>query len=273
MKIPLAKVEVAAQSDAASPRTSAQGEPLRIEYSRTRVIGDAGARLRRRHGIVHADRSKLAESFKMLRNQVLQRMRAEGHRLLAITSPRQIDGKSLTAVNLALSIAADYDTAVLLVDADLSGQGLQTLFGLQDARGLGDHLVEGTPIEELLVNPGIARLVLLPAGRRAGRDSAELLATRAAQHLIQEMKDRYADRIILVDLPPLLDTADALAFLPQVETTLVVVEEHSTSIEDMEGVAEMLAPFHLIGTVMSQRPADVPTHDATPRSWFRRWRA
>ena len=232
--------------------SDARAEPLRINYSSTQVMHDALVRLQRTHGVVKPDRSALAESFKMLRNQVLQRMRADGYNLLAVTSPRRIEGKSLTAVNLALTIAADYDSAVLLVDADLTGQGLQSMFGLDGARGLSDHLMHGVPIPDLLVNPGVARFVLLPAGQQAVLNSAELLATKLAQQLIQEMKQRYQDRYIIIDLPPLLDTADALAFLPQVDTTLVVVEEHTTSLQDMETMAELLAPFNLVGTVMSQ---------------------
>ncbi len=217
------------------------------------------------------DRSALAESFKMLRNQVLQRMRAEGHTVLAVTSPRRIEGKSLTAVNLALAIAADYDSAVLLVDADLTGQGLQAMFGLAGAPGLSDHLTHGVPIPELLINPGVARFVLLPAGQQAVLNSAELLATKAAQQLVREMKQRYQDRYIIVDLPPLLDTADAMAFLPQAETTLVVVEEHTTSMSDMEAMADLLAPFNLLGTVMSQpRESERPTAAKRP-PWYRRW--
>ena len=246
-----AKVQVVkAVPTAAEPE--ARSEPLHIEYSTTQVMADALVRLQRTHGVVKLDRSVLSESFKMLRNQVLQRLRADGHKLLAVTSPRRIEGKSLTAVNLALTIAADYDSAVLLVDADLSGGGLQSMFGLDGARGLSDHLMNGAPISELLVNPGVARFVLLPAGQQAVLNSAELLATKLAQQLISEMKHRYADRYIIIDLPPLLDTADALAFLPQVDTTLVVVEEHTTSIQDMESMAELMAPFNLIGTVMSQ---------------------
>lgn len=250
-------------------------EPLRIEYSTTQVMADALVRLQRTHGVVKADRSVLAESFKMLRNQVLQRLRADGHKLLAVTSPRHIEGKSLTAVNLALTLAADYDSAVLLVDADLSGSGLQSMFGLDGVRGLSDHLMHGAPISELLVNPGVARFVLLPAGQQAVLNSAELLATKLAQQLIAEMKHRYADRYIIVDLPPLLDTADALAFLPQVDTTLVVVEEHTTSIQDMESMAELLAPFNLIGTVMSQarqteKGAQRSADKARKLPWYRR---
>ena len=248
-----------------------RAEPLHISYSSTRVSADAGAQLQRTHGIVGNDRSPLAESFRMLRNQVLQRMRPEGHRLLAVTSARRIEGKSITAANLALTLAADFDTSVMLVDADLSGTGLQHLFGLAASPGLGEHLLEGIAISELLVNPGIERLVVLPAGRKAVLNSSELLATRAAQQLFTEMKARYQDRYIVVDLPPLLDTADALAFLPQVDTTLVVVEEHTTSLQDIESVGQLMTPFNLVGTVMS------PAHDGAPGDgqrppWYRRWR-
>jgi protein-tyrosine kinase len=243
---------------------------LRIEYTSTQVLADALVRLQRSHGVVRTDRSPLAESFKMLRNQVVQRMRADGHKVLAVTSPRHIEGKSLTAVNLAMTIAADYDTAVLLVDADLAGHGLQKLFGLERVRGLSDYLMHGAPISELLVNPGLARFVMLPAGQEAVLNSAELLATKAAQQLITEMKQRYQDRYIVVDLPPLLDTADALAFLPLADTTLVVVEEHGTSLADLDSISEMLAPFNLIGSVVSQ-PRDSAPSPANRVPWYRRW--
>jgi protein-tyrosine kinase len=251
--------------------SGARPESLHIEYSSTQVMTDALVRLQRTHGVVKMDRSALAESFKMLRNQVLQRMRADGHTVLAVTSPRRIEGKSLTAVNLALSIAADYDSAVLLVDADLTGHGLQTLFGLDAARGLAEHLMQGVPIPDLLVNPGVPRFVLLPAGQRSELNSAELLATKAAQQLVREMKLRYQDRYIIVDLPPLLDTADTLAFLPQADTTLVVVEEHTSSIQDMETMAELLAPFNLLGTVMSRARQSENPNNATRQPWYRCW--
>ena len=267
-----AKVHVVKPAPAAAAASAeARAQPLRIEYSSTQVMTDALVRLQRTHGVIKMDRSALAESFKMLRNQVLQRMRADGHKLLAVTSPRRIEGKSLTAVNLAMTIAADYDSAVLLVDADLAHHGLQAMFGLEGARGLSDYLTDDVPIRELLVNPGLARFVLLPAGRRAVLNSAELLATIRAQQLILEMKQRYQDRYIVVDLPPLLDTADALAFLPMADTTLVVIEEHSTSLQDMDAMNDMLAPFNLIGSVISQPREKEPAAGAKARPWYRRW--
>ena len=241
-----------ARHAAVAPPPAVHAAPPRIEYTQTRVVPAARLALHERVGVVKSDRSELAEAFKMLRNQVLQKMHADGHRVLAVTSPRQIPGKSLGALNLALAVAADFDSTVLLVDADLSGQGLQHVFGLEGAAGLGDHLLRGVPIPELLVNPGIERLVFLPAGSAAVAQSAELLSTRVTRELVAEMKARYDDRIVIVDLPPALATADALAFLPLADTTLVVIEEHTTRMADMESLAELLAPFELVGTVMSQ---------------------
>ncbi|MEY8688746.1 MAG: CpsD/CapB family tyrosine-protein kinase [Leptothrix sp. (in: b-proteobacteria)] len=256
--------------------------PLRIDYTQTRVAPEAWQRLARTPGVVPNDRSALAETFKMLRNQVLLRLRAEGHKVLAVTSPRAVHGKSLTALNLALAIAADYDSAVLLVDGDLASRQLQRHFALDAAPGLSDHLRHGEPLPDLLVNPGISRLVFLPAGRQPVSDSAELLGTRAAQQMIQAMKQRYADRYIVIDLPPLLDTADTLAFLPQADTTLLVLEQHVSKIADIEACAELLAPFPLIGSVLTPRPDEPAAAGAAgdanraqviaPRGW-RRWLA
>lgn len=242
-------------------------QPLHIDYTQTRVLPDAIARVRRLPGVVTGERSELAETFKVLRHQLRHRMREDGHRVLGITSARATASKSLTALNVALSLAADLDMAVMLVDADLSMRGVQQLFGLQGALGLADHLAEGTPIAELLINPGVERMVVLPAGRHAPQNSAELLATRKAQALMAEMKHRYPDRTIVVDLPPLLERADALAFLPHVDTTLLVAEDHGTTTPDLERVAELLAPYNLIGSVLG--PLSAPA--AGPRSGWRRW--
>ena len=85
------------------------------------------------------------------------------------------------------------------------------------------------------------------------------------------MKERYADRYIVVDLPPLLGRADALAFMPQVDTTLVVVEEGTTSVPDMQAAAELLAPFNLIGTVLSEHAEpEAMVIDDEARPWYRR---
>jgi Mrp family chromosome partitioning ATPase len=221
-----------------------------IRYTRTRVDTGAGQHLHQQPGVMRNDRSPLAETLRLLRSQVLQSLRAEGHRLIAVTSPRALPNQALTATNLALALAAALDSTVLLVDADLHGRGVQALFGLERAAGLAEHLSEGAALPDLLVHPGLPRLVLLPAGASAPSGSSELLASRVAQHCFTEFKTRYADRYVVVHLPPVLDSADTLAFLPQADTTLLLVQQQGTSLADLELASERLAPFPLLGAVM-----------------------
>jgi Mrp family chromosome partitioning ATPase len=244
-------------------------EALRYSYTESRVLADIRARLMRMASVVKPDATPLAETFRMLRGQVLPRMHADGHHLIAVTSPRAMQGKTLTALNLALTMAADLDTSVLLLDADLSGQGLQHLLGLGGQPGLIEHLLHGTPLPELLINPGVERFLVLPAGSERVANASELLAAKALQHLVQAMKQRYPDRIIVVDLPPLLDTADALAFLPWADTTLFVAEALSSRMRDLETASELLAPFNLVGTVLSPAPPDAPR---ARKAWWQRAR-
>lgn len=251
------------------PPGAPRAEPLHITYTHTRVLPDAIGRALRVPGVAGADRGPLAEAFKVLRLQLRQRLLADGHRVLGVTSARTLAGKTHTALNLALAMAADLDTSVLLVDADLAGRTLQRLFGLDALPGLAEHLSGNRPLPELLVNPGVERLALLPAAGVPPRNAPELLATQRAQQLVAEVRTRYADRLIVVDLPPLLERADALAFLPHVDTTLLVVENHGTTAPDLERVAGLMAPFNLVGSVMA--PPDAARADPGRRGLARWW--
>jgi capsular exopolysaccharide synthesis family protein len=250
--------------DAAPPRT------LEVEYSRTRVVSSAATQLRRVPGIVTMDRSPLSDSYRILRAQVLQRLRALGHNLLAVTSPRDHQSKTLTAVNLALCMAAEADKTVLLIDGNLSSPNLHNVFGLEHQRGLGDYLTGESELADLLINPGIDRLVVMPAGPPV-INSCELLAIEGMAHLMGELKRRYQDRYVIFDLPPLFPSADTLTILPKMEATLLVVDENKTMREDLEAAAELLAPFNLIGTVLKK--ADPVEASARREPWYRRLRA
>ncbi len=267
---PLVQIVPASAAEAGFADTRV--EPLRITYTQTRRLPDAIGRVRRLPGVATSVRSELGETFKMLRHRLRQRMATDGHRVLGVTSARPIPGKTLTALNVALALAADLDASVLLVDADLSGTGLQHLFGLDGVPGLGEHLAHGRPLPELLLNPGIDRFVLLPAGRCPTDGSAELLASRNARQLVAELKQRYDDRTIVVDLPPLLERADAMAFLPLLDTTLLVAEDHGTTTPDLERVADLLAPYNLLGSVLapSAPKAEAPAEARRWRRWFGR---
>ena len=223
----------------------------------------AWAHVQRHSGVVRGGRTALDESFRLLRHRLRQDMQSQGLNLLAVTSARAVAGRSLLSLNLALTLAADLDTTALLVDAELAGHGVQTLFGLPGLPGLAEHLSHGLPLTGLWVDPGVERLRFLPAGAEPAHNPAELLASRAAQALALALREQPADRMVVVDLPPLLHAADALAFLPHAQATLLVVEEHTTPRADLDLCAELLAPYRLIGTVLCPPPP--------PGAGSRRW--
>ncbi|RME35948.1 MAG: polysaccharide biosynthesis tyrosine autokinase [Gammaproteobacteria bacterium] len=237
--------------------TVAPEEPA-ISYSQTRVVQIDPRHLRRQRLLTGSGDGPAEPAYKILRTQVLQRLAANGWNALAVTSPGPGQGKSLTAANLAISLAREVHYTVLLVDLDLRKPALHRLFGISPQAGIGDCLTRGTPLSEALVNPSIERLVLLP-GREPLGNSSELLASPRMAQLVDELKNRYPSRIVIFDLPPLLAADDTLAFSPYVDAALLVVEEGGTPREDVEQALQLLKQTRLLGTVLNkaslQRPA------------------
>ena len=227
--------------------------PAEITYTQTRKVSLYPGWLRQNR-IVTADVvDGYARAYKVLRTQVSQRMRSQGWRTLGVTSAGPREGKTLTAINLSISLALEANQTVLLVDTDLRQPSVHTYFGFDVEFGLRDHLVDGTPIEQILVNPEIRRLVILPGGAPLG-NSSETLSSPVMLRLVQELKRRYPSRLVVFDLPPLLTTDDVLAFAPYIDAALLVVEEGKTLRDDAERAAELLQAtnHNLIGTVLNK---------------------
>jgi exopolysaccharide/PEP-CTERM locus tyrosine autokinase len=225
--------------------------PMPIVYTQTRAVSVSPSVLRDRRIVAALESNPFSDAYKILRTQVLQRMRENGWNLLGITSPGGGEGKTLTAVNLAVSLAMEVSQTVLLVDADLRSPSIHTMFDLKRGRGLVDHLLDQTPVADLLVHPCIQRLVLLPGGRpMAG--SSELLTSPPMRTLVNELKHRYTSRIVLFDLPPLLNSADVLAFAPLIDTLLLVVEAGRTQVEDVERSLSLMSEVPIVGTVLNK---------------------
>ncbi len=225
--------------------------PQAIVYSRTKPIAIREEVLRG-HRILTGHDSPFADAYKILRTQVLHRLRENGWNMLGVTSPRDGAGKTLTAINLAIATATEPTQTVLLVDADLRAPQIHEEFGLEQGPGLTDFLLNGRPIEELLLYPGLGRLVVLPGGRGT-EQSAELLTSPRMTALGKELKHRYASRVVIFDLPPVLDRADVLAFSPQLDALLLVVEDGKTSEPDLQHALQALkgsAP--VLGTVLNK---------------------
>ncbi len=222
-----------------------------IVYTRTRRVPVSEAGLRERRVLSPNEGDPFADAYKILRIQVARRMRENEWNVLAVTSPGEREGKTLTAVNLAVSLAMETHRTVLLVDADLRNPGVHDLLGLGESRGLADYLLDGVPVEDLLVHPDIERLIVLPGGRRLP-NSTDLLTSPKMVSLVKELKYRYASRMVLFDLPPILSAADVLAFSPYTDAALLVVEEGKTRSDEIERALQLLQGVPLVGTVLNK---------------------
>lgn len=192
-----------------------------------------------------------AHAFRLLRTQVVQRMRQRGWNALGVISPTPDDGKTFTAINLAIAIAADVDASALLVDLDLRAPRIHKRFGFKPEVGIDDCLRREASIADALVRvEGYSGLLLLPV-RRPVEHSSELITSIYAQQLFEDLKKRYPDRTVVFDLPPVLATDDALAFLPQCDAALMVVGDGRTNREDLKRAMELLRETPVLGTVLN----------------------
>lgn len=227
--------------------------PAEITYTQTRKVSLYPGWLRQNRIITGDVIDAYARAYKVLRTQVSQRMRQQGWRTLGVTSAGPREGKTLTAINLAISLALEANQTVLLVDADLRQPSVHAYFGFDVEYGLRDYLLEAMPLEQILVNPEIRRLVILPGGAPLA-NSSELLSSPVMLRLVQEVKRRYPSRLVVFDLPPVLTADDVLAFSPYLDASLLIVEEGKTLRDDAARAAELLqaANHNLIGTVLNK---------------------
>jgi protein-tyrosine kinase len=223
-----------------------------IRYTKTRTYVPRPDALES-HRVVDPRQNDLAASaFRMLRTQVLQRMDDRGWRSMAILSPNADDGKTTTAINLAVSLAYDNRHTVLLVDCDLRHPAIAAGLDLTPEFGLNDVLNGDAKIEQCLYHPeGYDRLVVLPT-RAALENSSEALSGVRGRDLVADLRERYPERIVIFDLPPLLGADDALAFLPLIECGLMVVSERMTRREDLLRCMELTGRTPILGTVLNR---------------------
>ena len=240
-----------------APRSKRSGRP--VVYQQTRVVAPPKEIFLDGRIVAGLSQHELADTFRILRTQVLQRLTLGGYSTLAITSANRGEGKSLTSANLAISLAMHVDRTVLLVDLDLRRPSLHKYFGIEPEAGLTDYLLNDTPLSSCLINPGIERLVILPV-RTALEASSELLSTAKMIALAQELKARYPDRIVIYDLPPVLVSDDALAFLQHVDCCLFVVQDGRTPKGDIVRAMELLGDSEVIGTVLNKSSAEIKNY-------------
>lgn len=189
-------------------------------------------------------------SYKMLRTRILQRMRANNWQSIAITSATQGDGKTLTAINLAISLAGDVNHNVCLVDLDLRHSSVAKYLGIKTRHGISDCLEGRQDLKSVLVRPNIDRLVVIP-NYKMQVHSSELISSPTMRQVANELSSN-PQRIMIYDMPPLLSADDVLAFQPVTDAVLLVVAERKTTRTDTMKAFELLESANVLGTILNR---------------------
>ncbi len=201
--------------------------------------------------VAHHASTHESDVIRLLRTQVLRDMAQSNFKTLGITSPCYGDGKTTLAINLAISMAMDVKQTVLLVDLDLRKPCLGRYLGLPESLpGLTQYLAGKTDLSHCLQRLPFERLVVLPVGSKIMR-SSEVLGQPRMSALAEEMKNRYPDRLIIYDMPPLLVQDDPLAFMPNIDAALLVLRDGVTKADEIKRCFDILGNTHVIGTVLN----------------------
>ena len=215
------------------------GAPSRPSVSSKRVDLDFEAL--ERNGIVtpRAPRSRIADQYRVVKRPLIRNAMGKGTaaiahgNLIMVTSALAGEGKSFTSLNLAISIAAELDNTVMLVDADVARPSILPMLGLPAGRGLLDVLEDSAELSSVLLRTNIDKLTILPSGTAHPR-ATELLASEAMRNLLNDIATRYADRIVIFDSPPLLLTTEARVLASHMGQVVVVVQAGKTLQSDVQ---------------------------------------
>ncbi len=223
----------------------------------------------------------VGNEYKLIRTRIIQQIIKDKANTIMITSPSAGEGKTVTAANLAVTFAKELGHTVLLIDCNLTNPYLadmfnlrrqsvsvqndggapdyfardksrvSEMFNLKSEAGLVDCLLDDMPLKETLVNPGIDKLLILPAGKRI-LNSAELLNSYKMSALLKDIKGRYKDRFIIIDGPPVLRNADAIILSNYVDGIILVVEAGKTRVDQLQEAADLLMDKRILGTILNK---------------------
>lgn len=198
-------------------------------------------------------------AYKILRTQIHKRTKVMGWNSLMVTSVLPGEGKTVTAINLAFAFAKDFEKTVLLMDCDLHRQDVHKHMGIASETGLVDYLVDEVPLRDLIIWPGIDKITLLSGGRTV-QESTELLESPRMQSLVNEVKNRYPDRFVIFDTPPVLAGADAIAFASLVDCIIMVVEAGKTPLAEIKKALELIPKEKFLGFVLNKDTSPMGTY-------------
>lgn len=247
---PTAPAAAAQQADALASGA------IEVNYTQTEIVRLDRATLERNRIVAFEKTNPDNWVYDVLRTQVLQKMDEKGWRTLAITSPTVGSGKTVTAINLAISIAHHTQRTAMLVDFDLRRPRVGTYLGVRKTPSLSEVLTGKAQLADAMVNPDMPRLVVLPTSRPVPH-AAEVLSSVVVRSMVADLRERYADRIVIFDLPPVMAGDDVMALLPSVDAVLLVVGNGDSTRKEIEESMRHLPPEQLLGVVLNKAEAEV----------------
>ncbi len=200
--------------------------------------------------VFHEPGSPAAEHFKVLRSQILYPKDGKDRRVILVTSAMEEAGKTMVACNLAVSIAQSVDPYALLIDADIRKSSVHRMLGFEPTEGLSEYLQTDEPLSKYLIRTPMMKLTVLPAGHSV-RNPAELLTSAKMRHLFEEARERYPDRFIVVDSPPVNLAAETLSLSQNVDAVVFVVRYGYSSQDLIEEAIAKVGEDKILGIVFN----------------------
>ena len=194
--------------------------------------------------------SMAAEQYRRLRTYVIRPGMENSPKTILVTSALEGEGKSLTAINLAIIIAIELNSNALLVDCDLRNPSLSRWFGFQEKKGLSDYLLGEAELPDLLVKTSVDKLSILPGGSFQ-ENPVELIGSKRMKSLIADLKMRYDDRYIILDSSPLLATTEPSVLKDMVDGILLVIKSGATPRESIQQALKAVDKQKIIGVVLN----------------------
>jgi protein-tyrosine kinase len=262
----LHKARVAEEQATASAAAQAQAHvEVRVEQRQPAGPAETLPKLQRlqldpaaceRHRVILTDgeRSSLSRAepaFRLLRSRVRHRFDTSNWFCIGITSPGPGEGKTVTTLNLALSMARERQRTIVLLDLDMRNPSVMKYLGVSPGVEISDYLSDRATPEQVLFATDVDNLLI--AGNRAPVDGAsELLATQRLEELLTYIRRRVPDAVVLIDLPPVTSTDEALLVAPRVDAMFLVVCEGRSRRDLLTRTVNLLGDFNVVGIILNR---------------------
>ena len=244
-----AKEDVEATTTKPTKKQSKQQAEFQIDFERLSKNG---------HISLDGERKQINEEYREIKRKLLANAfgslakTLRNPNIIMVTSSRPSEGKTFTATNLAMSIASEQDKTVLLIDADVLKPNVLNTLGLERRKGLMEYLTgDVDDISDVLYSTNIDKLKIIPAGK-SHHLSTELLASQKMHDTVDEFANRYPDRVVIFDTPPLIGINESAILANFAGQAVVVVEEGKAKISDIKMSVERLNPDMAIGFVVNK---------------------